>query len=113
MKQNFYLAKLYLYEGSGNAWAGHNKAKEPPKFFSKVPKVFDSDENFGNAPPIGSDFLLKKWKKCMWFLSNAQQQGHPSQHSGRGKFKLVLGVDQKKEKNDTDANIEIVGFTNK
>ena len=49
----------YLYEGSGNAWAGQSKAKEPPKFFSKVPKDFESDENLGNAPPIGSEFCWK------------------------------------------------------
>ena len=45
---------MYLYEGNGKACAGQSKANEPPKFFSKVPKVLESDENFGNAPPIGS-----------------------------------------------------------
>ena len=40
---------IYLYEGSRNAWAGQSRANEPPKFFSKVPINFESDETLGNC----------------------------------------------------------------
>ena len=45
----------YLYEGKGKDCAGQSKAKASPYSFSKVPKVFESEENFGTALPMGSN----------------------------------------------------------
>jgi hypothetical protein len=43
-----------LYAGSGIACAGQRRAIVPLSTFSKDPRVFESVENFGAAPPIGS-----------------------------------------------------------
>ena len=45
----------YLYEGKGKDCAGQSKAKASPDSFSKVPNVFESEENLGTALPMGSN----------------------------------------------------------
>ena len=48
---------LYLNDGSGYACAGQASANDSPPILSKVPIDFDSEENLGAAPPIGSDAI--------------------------------------------------------
>ena len=48
------LQGKYLKDGSGKPWAGQSNDNAPLRFFSNVPKLFESDENLGPAPPIGS-----------------------------------------------------------
>ena len=60
--------KPNLNVGSGNAWAGHRRAKFPPSLFTNVPRCLESDMNFGVAPPIGSartkvDTNSRNWTK--------------------------------------------------
>jgi hypothetical protein len=50
----FFNQGKYLKDGSGKPWAGQSNDKAPLIIFSNVPKLFESDENFGPAPPIGS-----------------------------------------------------------
>ena len=45
---------VYLNDGKGYAWAGQARAKDSPPFLSKVPIDFESEENLGAAPPMGS-----------------------------------------------------------
>ena len=48
---------LYLNVGKGYACAGQASANESPTIFSNVPIDFDSEENFGAAPPMGSNAI--------------------------------------------------------
>ena len=45
---------MYLNDGKGYACAGQANAKDSPPFLSKVPIDFESEENLGAAPPMGS-----------------------------------------------------------
>ena len=52
-----YFDFLYLNDGSGYACAGQASANDSPPILSNVPIDFDSEENLGAAPPIGSDAI--------------------------------------------------------
>ena len=49
-----------LYEGTGEPWAGQDKLKEKSDFLKKV-ELFESAENFGADPPIGSKIIPWDW----------------------------------------------------
>lgn len=44
----------YLYDGTGDPWAGQDRLKVWPNFFVNIEPVCD-DENFGVEPPTGSE----------------------------------------------------------
>ena len=48
---------LYLNVGKGYACAGQASANESPPILSNVPIDFDSEENLGAAPPMGSNAI--------------------------------------------------------
>lgn len=77
------LVCVYLYVGTGNPCAGHNRVRLSPRTRS-YQASFDSLENFGFFVATGSNYMKMEWKwsiRCIVYI-NFQHISRASKHIG-------------------------------